>query len=679
GYPEALKFLKKNTEFGKKAPLLSDILTTEEKYRVAIENFLEPFLNYFVLDTKEVALEAINLLSNASKGKANFFVLDTLKTYRSRAFKQFSGAIPAVQIIECEERYKPLAAFLLEDVYILTGKQSVASLEEFPPDDEAIFITQNGNIIKRKHVLSGGSLGLFEGKKIGRVLNLEKITKEIKEIEKRISELEKIIHQQERDLQLLKEDNPKEEIALLQNQIRLLSDEFITVRTKREQFVSMLQASANKKEALLEKMHQVEETMRQTLPQMSQTEKTVAELEERLAFLREELDYHNEQFAQKSSAYNQQNIVFHQLSHQVAALEKEIEYKESAYSKSVARLQLNQEELKHSTEEIKQLESLVDAGEEELISLYEEKKAIEDALNEAEKAYYHTRGEIVELEKLIREMQRKRETQDSLLVQLKEKSSEIKMEITALKERLRVEFEIELEQIANQEDAYADFATDFLREEVASLKKKLESMGAINHMAIEAYQEIAERYHFIQSQKTDLLNAKNSLTQTIAEIDEVAKKNFLETFEKVRHHFSDVFKTLFTNEDTCDLILKNPEDPLESEIDIFARPKGKRPLTINQLSGGEKTLTAIALLFAIYLIKPAPFCIFDEVDAPLDDANIDKFNNIIRKFSKNSQFIVVTHNKRTMTATDIIYGVTMIEQGVTTVVPVDLREVEQPS
>jgi chromosome segregation protein len=160
---------------------------------------------------------------------------------------------------------------------------------------------------------------------------------------------------------------------------------------------------------------------------------------------------------------------------------------------------------------------------------------------------------------------------------------------------------------------------------------------------------------------------------TINEIDTVAKDTFMDSFTRIRENFINVFRTLFTEEDNCDLKLTDPDNPLESAIDIIARPKGKRPLTINQLSGGEKTLTAISLLFAIYLIKPAPFCIFDEVDAPLDDANIDKFNNIIRKFANESQFIIVTHNKRTMASTDVIYGVTMIEQGVSRLVPVDLR------
>ena len=192
-------------------------------------------------------------------------------------------------------------------------------------------------------------------------------------------------------------------------------------------------------------------------------------------------------------------------------------------------------------------------------------------------------------------------------------------------------------------------------------------------MALEAYEEMKARYDFIVAQKNDLVQAKQSLMDTISQIDAVAKANFMKAYEQIRENFIKVFRSLFSEEDTCDLKLSNPDNPLESSIEIMAKPKGKRPLTINQLSGGEKTLTATSLLFAIYLLKPAPFCIFDEVDAPLDDANIDKFNNIIKKFSTDSQFIIVTHNKRTMATTDIIYGITMIEPGVSRVVPVDLR------
>jgi chromosome segregation protein len=253
------------------------------------------------------------------------------------------------------------------------------------------------------------------------------------------------------------------------------------------------------------------------------------------------------------------------------------------------------------------------------------------------------------------------------------------MQLNSVKERLSVEFNIDLDSVINQgsEEESKDLATadeDKIRAEVQKIRDRLDNMGPINPMAMEAYTEIKERNDFILKQKEDLLKAKESLFSTISEIEGVASTTFMEAFNKIKEHFINVFRSLFTEDDQCDLRLVDPNNPLESDIDIIAKPKGKRPLTINQLSGGEKTLTATALLFSMYLLKPAPFCIFDEVDAPLDDANIDKFNNIIRTFSKDSQFIIVTHNKRTMTATDIIYGITMVEKGVSRVVPVDLRE-----
>src|SRR5450432_1447066 len=205
------------------------------------------------------------------------------------------------------------------------------------------------------------------------------------------------------------------------------------------------------------------------------------------------------------------------------------------------------------------------------------------------------------------------------------------------------------------------------------MKKRLENLGEINPTAIEAFQEMKKRYDFILEQKNDLVTAKDSLMQTIQEVETTANLAFLDTFNRVRENFQKVFKALFTEDDTADMVLENPDNLAETGIDIVAKPKGKRPSSISQLSGGEKTLTATALLFAIYLIKPAPFCILDEVDAPLDDANVTKFTQMIQKFSENSQFIIVTHNKMTMSSVDVIYGVTIQEAGVSRLVPVDFR------
>ncbi len=216
-----------------------------------------------------------------------------------------------------------------------------------------------------------------------------------------------------------------------------------------------------------------------------------------------------------------------------------------------------------------------------------------------------------------------------------------------------------------------------LQEKADRMKKRLENLGEVNPTAIEAFTEMKKRYDFILEQKNDLTTAKESLLQTIQEVEATANQKFLDTFNRVRENFHKVFKTLFTEDDQCDLILDNPENLAESGIDVIAKPKGKRPTSLTQLSGGERTLTATALLFAIYLIKPAPFCILDEVDAPLDDANVGKFTNMIREFSENSQFIIVTHNKTTMSTVDVIYGVTMQEPGVSKLVSVDFRSLAE--
>ena len=302
---------------------------------------------------------------------------------------------------------------------------------------------------------------------------------------------------------------------------------------------------------------------------------------------------------------------------------------------------------------------------------------MEKGLSEVEKDYYSSRGQIDQFEKELREIQHQRQNIDTLLMELQNQVNDSKLQINSVRERLSVEFNIELDTVGQSElspEELAKLDEEKMREQVTKIRERLDGMGPINPMAMEAYTEIKQRNDFIIAQKEDLVKAKESLFTTISEIEGVASQTFMDAFTLIKEHFLRVFRSLFNEGDECDLRLADPSKPLDSEIEIIAKPKGKRPLTINQLSGGEKTLTATALLFSMYLLKPAPFCIFDEVDAPLDDANIDKFNNIIRNFSKDSQFVIVTHNKRTMTSTDVIYGITMVEKGVSRVVPVDLRE-----
>src|SRR5690606_4861533 len=212
------------------------------------------------------------------------------------------------------------------------------------------------------------------------------------------------------------------------------------------------------------------------------------------------------------------------------------------------------------------------------------------------------------------------------------------------------------------------------RTELQTVVTDIERLGPINMLAMEEYDEESKRLEFLTTQRDDLMKARDDLQQAIREINKTAKDLFNETFTAIRENFQTTFQTLFEGGE-CDIRLEDSEDPLESPIDISASPRGKRTQRIHLLSGGERALTALALLFAIYLVKPSPFCVLDEVDAPLDEANIGRFIGMLQTFKERTQFVVITHHPRTMEAADWLYGVTMEEPGISSIVGVKLDEV----
>lgn len=672
GFPEAIKFLKKKV--AKNAPLLSDILTTSEEYRVAIENYLEPYLNYYIVDHESEAYEAINILSDAAKGKAHFFILDAFDKFESTAGRIYDNAFPASEIIEYDPKYRKLMSYILDKVYIYEG-----DIKTLPPSDENTFITKNGKLTRRRFSISGGSVGLFEGKKIGRAKNMEKLEKEIKELTNKLAEIRSSMLEKQADLEKLRNNQIRRQLEETQNQIRQVNEEFVSVRTKREQFSEMLSSADLRREDILEKIDTLLKELDDLKPRAKRALHDLEEQEEKISGINHNLASNTELLSQKSAAYNEQNIFFHQQDNRVKSIDQEIRFKQESMGQSSQRIEVNVEELKKNEDEVKRIIETTQSNDDELLGMYEEKEQMEKGLSEAEKEYYEARGHIDQIEKQLREVQHQRQNIDTTLMELQNQLNESKMQLNSVKERLSVEFNVDLDSVTNQTtpeetELLAKADEEKIRAEVQKIRDRLDNMGPINPMAMEAYTEIKQRNDFILTQKEDLLKAKESLFNTISEIEGVASQTFMDSFNKIKEHFIRVFRSLFTEGDECDLRLVDPNNPLDSDIDIIAKPKGKRPLTINQLSGGEKTLTATALLFSMYLLKPAPFCIFDEVDAPLDDANIDKFNNIIRTFSKDSQFVIVTHNKRTMSSTDVIYGITMVEKGISRVVPVDLRE-----
>ena len=297
---------------------------------------------------------------------------------------------------------------------------------------------------------------------------------------------------------------------------------------------------------------------------------------------------------------------------------------------------------------------------------------MEEGKHEVESRYSVRRAELHRNELHIKDERRAHEDAVANAHGLEMKIVDLRSNIDHLRERTKDEFGLEL--------ALREFTPEqmegigLLREEVAHLRDRLKVLGAINFAAFDEYTTESERLNFLSQQRDDLIEGEKTLMNTIEEINQTAQRMFSETFAKIRENFITIFKDLFMEGDECDLRIEEGVDPLEARIEIIAKPRGKRPTSIDLLSGGEKTLTAIALLFAIYLVKPSPFCILDEVDAPLDDSNIDRYTRILTKFSKDTQFIVVTHNKRTMESATAMYGVTMEEMGVSKIVTVRFNE-----
>ena len=667
GFPEAIKFLKKKSQW-KNTPLLSDVITCPQDYRVCIENFLEPYMNHYVFDKVSDAIDAIALLSDSNKGKANFFIMELLETFKPHDILVADTLQAATELIDYDVKYAKLISYLLHNVYIYEGNKPQQA-------GELIFIEKSGKIIHKAYSISGGSVGLFEGKRIGRAKNLETLSIEINKLKDQEQILSQKLLESQNEYEQLKLKDKLVELEGLKDEINKINESYATFKTRHEQFFSLLNSNTIRKEDIENQIKDISKEINALEPKQKEEQIRLIESEKSLNEQKTFVEKLNQLLASDSSSYNEANVKYHQEKNKVDRIAQEILHKEESFQNSTKRIKNDQEELGNSEKDLNQLITKTVTEDDQLVEMYAQKENYESALSEIEKTYYQHRGNIETQEKNLKEIQHNRESSDQLLIEWREKLSDAKMHLNSIKDRLSVEFDVVLENIVDKElkPEYEKLDINTLENRVKSSKTKLENMGAINPMAMEAYDEIKERHSFIIMQKEDLLKAKDTLLSTIEEIDLVAKETFLSSFENIKKNFIKVFRTLFTQEDDCDLNLITPNDPLESPIDIIAKPKGKKPLTINQLSGGEKTLTATALLFAIYLIKPAPFCIFDEVDAPLDDANIDKFNQIIREFSKDSQFIIVTHNKRTMSSTDLIYGVTMIEQGISRVIPVDLR------
>lgn len=673
GFPESIKFLKQKAAWLKEAPLLSDVLYCEEKYRVAFELALKPYMNHFIVQTEQEAADAIDLLSSSAKGRANFFVLEQFnKLGKTKASgKAPKGCTAAVDVVEAQKEHESLLQFLLKDIYI--AEQVEENTYPEVSADTALLVDVGGSWIKSGVELSGGAVGLFEGKRLGRAKNLEKLEKSIEKLTANVKEAEAALKADQAKLQELKNNSFRRTIERERDELQKIEREMVSHESRRDNFLEFVDNQSKR-------TSEVEANI-------SAIQSEVDVLKQQFDKAREESDLHSHklestendfkaasmEFSQLSEKFNERNILYIQRENALQSYRQSREYKMGRLKDVVSELGKNREELTYSNDEIKHIGKSLASLDEELIALYKERDERKEALSVREGDYYQLKEEVQKEEDAIRNRSKAKEDTEMSIQQIKEKRNTLKFELQSLRQRLSLEFKLDVEAMLETLEK-PDIERTELELRLEKVARRIDNFGEVNPMAEAAYEEMRKRFDFITEQRDDLVDAKQTLLDTIEEIEATATTQFMESFDAIRANFIDVFRSMFSEQDKCDLVLLDPEHPLESKVDIIAKPKGKRPQSINQLSGGEKSLTSLSLLFALYLYKPAPFCILDEVDAPLDDANVQKFNKAIRQFAKDSQFIVVTHNKSTMTAVDVAYGVTMHKPGQSMLVPADFRD-----
>jgi chromosome segregation protein len=503
-------------------------------------------------------------------------------------------------------------------------------------------------------------------------LDTQKINAKINEIEHRIDSL--------KSAKILKENRIKglnKDIAEAQQLLR--SQEMVLVNKKANQ------------QTLLEQFQKIKEEEEMIAIELSDTDKELSALTEQKLSLQSSLSLHeNEQKQTEDSITQEQNnitlnanlkekvlVAITQAKTELVALHKRIDSDETtlkiledAYNQDKQSLINLEKQLKDNQTKKESLESEIKDLEEKIEQAKKDLQKQDALLKEKEEKYQEVSEGSSDVVKKIETERLEHDKLKNRLYELQMQNKDIDFKYQSIKDRMSQIYKIELESIA---DISGDLQEAALAEDIQRLRDKLDSYGSVNLVAIEEYDELKQRYDFLIQQQNDLFCAKESLHEVILKINRTTKKMFLETFEQTRTEFRNYFRLLFNGGD-AQLFLIDEQDPLESGIEIICRPPGKKLQNVLLLSGGEKALSAIALIFAIFKVKPSPFCVLDEIDAALDEANVDRFSRLLQEFAQESQFIVITHNKRTIANADVMYGITMEESGVSKIVSVKFAQ-----
>ncbi|MCJ7509083.1 MAG: chromosome segregation protein SMC [candidate division Zixibacteria bacterium] len=679
GFQDGVKYiLDKRSSLTGVIDSVANLINTDEKHISAIESALGEKAQFLICEDEASALRAIRFLEEHKEGRASFLILEKAKKIAKQSkaidIKDHEGVIGwAFDLVRCEERYKPAIRFLLADVLVVDSFERAQKIAPMLKENLAL-VSLNGEVLKSEGILEGGSRK--EIHLLGREKQMQGIAEVISVLE---NEFKKIQEEKQKGEDSLRSLN--QSLSERVSYISRLSEEFSQkdMELKQKEFENKeltQRVETNVKE--LNRLQEEAEELRHSIEQMGleleSLERDNSELSKNVLETKEELDQIEEERNLQFEKTNSFRIDLVSLGGKEEQLENDLLRLNEMIDDIKKNINTRIEQTESSKKNIQEIALSNSNVDEELKGLFEQKETDEKIYNSWQGKYSELQQQVVSRESELKSIRQIREEFQTKVHNLELGKLEKATRMRGIRDKVWEEHQVNLEDLEPL-SAEERGGLENYRQKIRSLKELVSRLGPVNLVALEEYKISKERLDFLKNQMKDLVEAKDSLNSTIGKIDETAREMFLETFQKVKANFQSVFAQLFEGGE-ADVVLQPDMDVLESPIEISARPRGKRLVNINQLSGGEKALTAISLIFAIYLVKPSPFCILDEIDAPLDDSNVKRFLKMIRHFSQNTQFLVITHNKLTMESADTLYGVTMEQPGVSKIVSVKLGRQE---
>ena len=653
---------------------VGELIDVPGEYTKAVEASLGEQAYYVVVDKFENIKFAIDHLQKSQTGGVTFVALDKIQvtninpgsSAKKKGFKIDDGFSPLIEKLSYQKKYDPLYSVLMGDV-LLSENGDIFRNKQYSDLPENRFVDIKGNLI------SDGSLFTKLGSDNDDSTNLIGRKERILKIEKNITSLSKELDKANKTaiIQNYLKTNAKQNIKGYENQLTAVMSDLESLNQKSvvtNYEIQKLTQSLEQDNSVIVEL----KSFLTSAPKVDTLSGNILKLMatrdrlqlERQNFQGEEEKLENErQDIEKSFSENQANVS--RLNQILLSSERDLKRFNELQTEYESDLNSRHTLLGETDIQSKNAQKQISKSEKELESLFDEQREYENRVLISREGLASIQEEKKDDIDDFMNLQNQLSSAQSEIQNRKEQLVELQQELKFLKDTL-------ISKGISPENIEIDQKEKNLDEIINNKQKlirRIESYGPVNLEALDEYDKERERLAFLQKQASDLDEAENILIETIDKINQTARERYVQTFQLVRQNFIKIFRSFF-GEGESDMKMEEVADPLEANIEIFAQPFGKKIRSINLLSGGEKTLTAIAILFAIYRVKPSPFCIFDEVDAPLDDANISRFTNVLYEFSNDTQFIVVTHNKKTMEAAQNLYGVTMEETGISKLISV---------